>query len=967
MSLSRPEGEHLGDVSCPSIVSSSMPSPRRLSALCILGLSLLAVPALADGPARLVHEFAYGSEAGDLSLSNAATLGDRVVFLRNGQEGQPMLWVTDGTRDGTRALATLSIPCSSCDGTSLLGSTGSVAFYRAITRRAPQAPKAEMEIWRTDGTQAGTFLVMTGTGAVDPALSSTGGGLLFFVACTPEQGCEVWLSDGTAAGTRPAGEIVPGPGTGDVRQIAATGEKAFVVSGTSLWAADRSGVRRLRETSEIRSSLSAGRGRAFFAAEVDGESEIWTSDGTAAGTRAVTSFGPKNPFDSYLFTQLVGDRFYFAARPGKGNDLWSVGEKPASLRRLTDFHGSYADFQSVARSGNRVLFVAYGPPAYDQALWVTTGDTPSAAPLSGCPGGCPQVWSGLASVGRGRFVFLGNTRSGEALWVTDGTRAGTRLLKHTGRHHSAFQYATLGDRVLFQVTNEYETGELWLSDGTPAGTFFLATGGPSWSSGWERPLAAAQVNRTVLFSGYPRENEPHEVLMVSDGSPDGLLVLDRLTTGRGSYPQLLVAVGDWLLVQTCGETKQVRAVHGTATVDLLSRLHFSPCSSSDALLSYRVATAGGRAALILNGFAEGNSLWGTDGTPAGSAILIPATRSSAAYDVAPFGSGFVASVFVYSTGGGPFRSQLWVSDGTPAGTGKLLDLPDGTLAHGFTSAGNRLYFFDTEMIAANTFRMRPWVSDGTAAGTHRLITMNGTAPDAVFTEAAGRLFFRFIPEGGQTEIWSTDGTPDGTGPAITADSGMLEPEMPIGAGGLLYFQARRAGNPAEVKNPLLPWVSDGTDAGTARLADAEIEDVEDYDYYLPDYLPGARKGFVEAGGRVYFRASDPAHGDELWSTDGTPEGTVLVKDIAPGPLSSSPHSLVAWKGRLWFRARTIAHGMELWTSDGTAKGTRRVQDISEGPSWSTPREPTVVGDSLYFSANDGEHGRELWVLQSSYP
>ncbi|HEX3130877.1 MAG TPA: ELWxxDGT repeat protein [Thermoanaerobaculia bacterium] len=942
-----------------------MPSLRRLSALCVLALSFLAVPALAEGPARLAHDFASGSDAGDLSLSNAATLGNRVVFLRDGTEHQPMLWVTDGTPDGTRALAT---PCPACDATSLLGSTGSVAFYRTINRRIPNLPNADMEIWRTDGTPAGTFLLMAGTGPDDPALSSIDGGLLFFVACTPEQGCEVWLSDGTVAGTRPAGEIVPGPGTGDIRQIVSAGGRggiggrAFVVSGSSLWAADRSGVRRLRDTSEI-GYLSAGRGRAFFVAEVGGESEIWTSDGTAAGTRAVTSFGPKNPFESFPFPQLVGDRFYFAARADNGTDLWSVGEKPASLRRLTDFHDVTMYFDSIARSGNRVLFVAYRPGPTEPALWVSTGDIRSTAPLTGSP----EVQSGLASVGRGRFVFKGNNRSGEALWVTDGTLAGTRLLKHTGRHHRLVQYATLGDRVLFQVANEHETGELWLTDGTPAGTFFLATGGrgsPQYP-GWERPLFAARANRTVLFSGYPPgEDEPYELLMASDGSPGGLRELDRFTTGSTSYPRFLVAIGDRLLLQTCGETQQMRALHGTDATDLLFRLHYSPCG--DSLLSSRVATAGGRAAFILPGFGEGNSLWGTDGTQAGSAMLIPAIRPSEASDVASFGSGFVVSVSVYSTGG-PFRSQLWVSDGTPAGTGKLLDLPDNTVAHGFTSAGNRLYFFDTEMIAANTFRVRPWVSDGTTAGTHRLVTLNGTSPWATFTEVAGRLFFSFTPEGGPTEIWSTDGTPDGTGPAVTADSGMLDPEMLAGAGGRLYFQARRAGKPAEAENPLLPWVSDGTDAGTARLADAEIENVEDYDYYLPDSLPGARKsfGFVEAGGRVYFRASDPAHGDELWSTDGTPEGTALVKDIAPGPLGSSPQGLVAWNGRLWFRARNIPQGMELWTSDGTAKGTRLVQDISEGPSWSTPRELTAVGDRLYFSANDGEHGREVWVLQAS--
>ncbi|MFP5288603.1 MAG: hypothetical protein ACLGI9_22900, partial [Thermoanaerobaculia bacterium] len=44
--------------------------------------------------------------------------------------------------------------------------------------------------------------------------------------------------------------------------------------------------------------------------------------------------------------------------------------------------------------------------------------------------------------------------------------------------------------------------------------------------------------------------------------------------------------------------------------------------------------------------------------------------------------------------------------------------------------------------------------------------------------------------------------------------------------------------------------------------------------------------FVEMGGIVYFHSFDPAHGQELWRTDGTAEGTWLLKDVLPGVASS---------------------------------------------------------------------------------
>ena len=79
---------------------------------------------------------------------------------------------------------------------------------------------------------------------------------------------------------------------------------------------------------------------------------------------------------------------------------------------------------------------------------------------------------------------------------------------------------------------------------------------------------------------------------------------------------------------------------------------------------------------------------------------------------------------------------------------------------------------------------------------------------------------------------------------------------------------------------------------------------------------------------LFFIANDGAHGDELWRSDGTASGTVLVKDIGPG------NSVTGWLTRgvghsLLFSARTPALGEELWQSDGTPAGTRLVKDLYE--------------------------------------
>jgi ELWxxDGT repeat protein len=250
-------------------------------------------------------------------------------------------------------------------------------------------------------------------------------------------------------------------------------------------------------------------------------------------------------------------------------------------------------------------------------------------------------------------------------------------------------------------------------------------------------------------------------------------------------------------------------------------------------------------------------------------------------------------------------------------------------------------------------------SRGSLQSTAQMKGCRGGCPLAVISPltplAPGR--FVFYGKNQPLEIWGSDGTPAGTGPAVTADSGAGEPASLTAIGDRLWFTAPRTGDPM---GRLLPWVSDGTDgsaANTELLADVDLRGHPDF--ALPDNPP-----FVELDGRVFFAASDRQHGEELWSTDGTPQGTARLLEIVPGPMGSYPRGLTAWNGRLWFRARDAVHGMELWTSDGTAAGTRQVQDIAPGPSWSTPQQMTGTEEGLYFSANDGEHGRELWVLPS---
>jgi ELWxxDGT repeat protein len=93
----------------------------------------------------------------------------------------------------------------------------------------------------------------------------------------------------------------------------------------------------------------------------------------------------------------------------------------------------------------------------------------------------------------------------------------------------------------------------------------------------------------------------------------------------------------------------------------------------------------------------------------------------------------------------------------------------------------------------------------------------------------------------------------------------------------------------------------------------------------------------------------------------------LVVDLRPEAASSAPDRRLGWElaavgPRVYFGATDGERGVELWTSDGTEEGTRLVQDINPGPGSSSPDGFVVAGDCLYFGANDGEHGFELWAM-----
>ena len=904
-----------------------------------LVLGCLAQPAKAEGP-RLVADLFPSPFQIQEEPTGLSPAGDKVAFLTNASFSAS-LWASDGTREGTTLLAELTHSVRSW------GTLGNLAFFGV------GESSGEYRVWRTDGTVAGTY-PLTRRIPYDDLLSSpafaVARALVYFTSCVGSW-CEVWSTDGTVEGTR----VVGGGQFSPPLEMVALGEDAYFLdqgsfsSETShLWRASaKLGrvelVRSLEWSYEVSASgLLATGGRLFFLALAAPRGrQVWTSDGTAAGTIPVTHFAAQWAIsDCRLLAGFGGKAWFVADDRANGEELWSTDGTVAGTHRATnlpDRHPFDREFNlegpPLAEIGHRILF-----PAFYQGrrrLWTTTGDWRQASPLSGCPGGCPRVLTPAIVTSGGRAFFAAWSSTSE-LWVTDGTGAGTRKLRDFEGNLENFSEA--GGLFFFSAD-----GYLWSSDGTAGGTVRLAEAHPDSYYGQQSSPAAAAGR--VFFPATDAEGTGSLWATKNGGPAEEVFALPP--GNRGSEARPVGTTAGRLLFRACSPNlgcSRIFGTDGSEVEPLFEAGDTDPAVSADdrALVITHFDTTNRRETL----------LWGTDGIEEGT-VPIPLPEGWCGSPPVSFHNRAFFAVsdgcdFYASAGAG---AGLWSSDGTVAGTVPLalLALPPADFTSPIASDGRTMCFalHDHDEREAQAL-----CSDGTQAGTGplgpRLRDLSSLAL------LSGRLYVLLAPESSTAPAVLGSLSAEGqTTEFSLSDLGAKNPRHLTAAAGRLWFAAQRAG---DQKGRWWLWTSDGTAEGTRRLPpEIPLESFFDYN--------SATLKLTVLAGRVYFPGMDDRHGMELWSSDGTVAGTGLVIDLAPGPADGAPLSdVVVWRGRLSFAGNDMEHGVEPWSSDGTAAGARLEADLFPGRRGSWPQHLATLGDRLFFSARDEDHGRELWVL-----
>lgn len=322
-------------------------------------------------------------------------------------------------------------------------------------------------------------------------------------------------------------------------------------------------------------------------------------------------------------------------------------------------------------------------------------------------------------------------------------------------------------------------------------------------------------------------------------------------------------------------------------------------------------------------------IWKTDGTESNTSLVKEITQQSA-YRTLP--NLLMVGDDVYLMSKTESTIYLWKSNGEEEGTTivKTMTTTGGADASGYmyTINGKVVFARDT---AAPGPGSEPWVSDGTAVGTVELKDIRPGDDGSNFMKSSviqfkNSLYSAANDRNHGSEIWMTDGSTANTKMLVDLETGDNISSIPryfTAADDVFYFVATTSDKGDQL------WKSDGTAENTVAVKDIDPMSVAlDLDSLGGDFFYGHIKQGDEVNGLLFFSAKNEDDGIELWKSDGTESGTLMVKDLMPGDnYSSRPGDFVELNNTLYFAAYALDNSRNLWNSDGTKEGTVMVKSF----------------------------------------
>ncbi len=868
------------------------------------------------------------------------TVGGKAIFVTRG-EPNAFAWITDGTPEGTKPLEIWTSGEVYAPGLLPLGTAGTHCFllaryqgpsHDAILAIDDQGVVTRVlesgETWNFDffdppsnhrvvgrrlalslqnqAAQEQVLAFIDGdTLATDVALTSTTGGFELLGAIGNELAFSrrdyeaelstLWRSGGTAEttyqyATLPAFVDADRAASGDgILYFSAQGS---IEVGVEAWATNLTAPGTAALTALVDPGARIGEfhvdgDRAFFVVEdaTIGQ-ELFSSDGRPSGTRAVTNFGYHLPFGYDEATIAVSEqRAFFVATDGLGSyRLWLAGDRPETTRSLVEDVQFDSTRHWIAEAGGSV-FVATSDSLGHSHLFVSDGTEAGTHEVeTGCSDECglfPEPLTSTAST----FYFTSRSAASiqETLYATRPPFSVATSLFEALKEGPIIDYSTSRSVAIVGERVYFAAGQYVPGASGTWGEPWATAGTPA-TTGMIRRLAALQSSTDASRF---RTTAGALAFAVDLSYPGRVL---RRSSIDGEIQEVQ---GDY---DPCFYSRELYALTG--------RFIFEDCQDD-----FWALQASGGPATRLTDFNSNDF-----------------SRSAANEQI--------VAVLLWNGSG----YEAW-RVGDPG--------PGATLAQSFSpeeANGALKVAADTFLLIRDLDPQDQLFSLGSDLSQFAPISPVFDAVDNYIGSAQlGRGFFGANEPGGETRVWTTDGTAAGTRSLFSAAGYRLPVDAIRSAGEWIVLAATYTAGLPELE----VWRTDGTPAGSMMLSSMAVEgNVEDSRVAA---LPG----------RFLFTGRTPVNEAELWSIPTT--GGAATALLPPGvALRAGSPSWSAVADRLFFTACDADHGCELWVSVGTPETTRLFQDIRPGAASSTPDQLLAVGNELVFTADDGLHGVEPW-------
>jgi ELWxxDGT repeat protein len=401
------------------------------------------------------------------------------------------------------------------------------------------------ELWRSDGTAAGTHMVCDinpGSASSKPSEMTVFDGILYFRASdgNSAHGTELWRSDGTAAGTYMVKDINPGNGNSDPSWFT-------VVNGVLYFSA-----------SDGTTSSSHG-------------AELWHSDGTAAGTAMVKDINPGKQSGGPTFLTDVNGTLFFAASDGSsGNELWRSDGSAAHTVMVKDINagakGSDPSLLTYVKETGTLFFSA-SDGVNGNELWKSDGTDTHTTMVKDINPGKSSSDPRYLTDANGTLFFSasdGNNNHGTELWKSDGTAADTVMVADINANNQSSDPTGLlnvNGVVYFAANDGIHGNELWSSNGTETGTVLVRDVDPGHVG--SDPKFLNNYNGAVLFSA---DDGTHGYqLWRSDGTESGTVLLKQIKQDGSSFPLNFARLNPLFFLADDGTGFKLWKTDGTVT------------------------------------------------------------------------------------------------------------------------------------------------------------------------------------------------------------------------------------------------------------------------------------------------------------------------------------------------------------------------------------------------------------------